>query len=93
MRRARDQLTTFFLLALILALIACEREHRRVGESPPPAATTDGVRQSDLQPGEPQAQAAVAPALRATSLRANHGGCAGSIPARSHSLFLPSASA
>jgi cytochrome c oxidase cbb3-type subunit III len=59
MRCTRDQLAALFLIALILALLACEREHRRIGESPPPATTTDGIRQSDLQPGEPQAQAAV----------------------------------
>jgi cytochrome c oxidase cbb3-type subunit III len=59
MRRVRDRLKILFLIASAFALFACEREHRRIGEAPPPAADTDNVQQSGLQPGQAQPQAAV----------------------------------
>lgn len=40
------------LAALLIA--ACEREQRRFREAAPAATSADVVRQSDLQPGEPQ---------------------------------------
>jgi cytochrome c oxidase cbb3-type subunit 3 len=59
MSLARAKLIALFIIALSFFLISCEREHRRFGESPPPANSASDVRQSDLQPGEPQPRAEV----------------------------------
>jgi cytochrome c oxidase cbb3-type subunit III len=41
------------LVTLLLLLAGCEREERRFQELSPAASPTDGVQQSQLQPGEP----------------------------------------
>lgn len=42
-------------LAILATLLGCEREQRRFKEIPPGATAQDAVRQSELQPGQPQA--------------------------------------
>jgi cytochrome c oxidase cbb3-type subunit III len=42
------------VIAAALTLPACEREQRRFREIPPGATAQDAVRQSELQPGQPQ---------------------------------------
>ena len=44
---------------IVTPLLGCEREQRRFREVPPAATAADAVRQSELQPGEPQPEATV----------------------------------
>ena len=53
MRLARCMLMITFM-TIALALLSCEREHRRFREIPPGATANEGVRQSELQPGQPK---------------------------------------
>src|SRR5690348_6507758 len=55
-----DRLLVCIAFALIVTpLVGCEREHRRFREIPPAATAADTVRQSELQPGEPQSEATI----------------------------------
>jgi cytochrome c oxidase cbb3-type subunit III len=55
----RQPLTASALLIACIAIGGCERETRRYREIPAGSTRAEGVRQTDLQPGEPQELAAV----------------------------------
>jgi cytochrome c oxidase cbb3-type subunit 3 len=59
MRLAREKTIALLAIALTAFLFSCERERRRFRESPPAVNSVSDVRQSDLQPGEPQPTAGI----------------------------------